>query len=121
MEEKSSALPLARHLATAQVHFDFSEGVFVLRLGKRLGPPQYCLYPGQQFADGKRLGDVVIGAQLKADDFVHFLPTRREHDDRNRRPLAFKLLADVEPAHAWHHDVEDHEVGRFARWLAPGR
>jgi hypothetical protein len=72
---------------------------------------------GQQFADGERLGHVVVGAQLQADDFVDFLAASGEHDDRNRGPLGFELLADVETAHFRHHHVQNDEVRRYLEGL----
>src|SRR5262245_46568773 len=52
----------AADLVAAQVHFDVAESVAVLFLGKGSRAPQHRLHPGQQLANGKRLGYVVVGA-----------------------------------------------------------
>src|SRR5205807_1456429 len=108
-------LSLARDLATAQIHFDVAEGVALLVLGYGLGAAQHGFHAGQQLADGEWLGDVVVGAQFESDDLVDFLASRGQHDDWDRRPFSFELLADIEAAHARHHDVQDDQVGRFGQ------
>src|SRR5207245_4314958 len=56
------------------------------------------------FANRKRLGDVVVRSQFESDNFVHFLPARRQHNDGNRNPLGLELLADIQAAHTRHQD-----------------
>src|SRR5262245_297402 len=102
----------AADLVAAEVDFDITESIAVLLLRQRLRAPEHGFDTSEQFANGKRLGDVVVGAELEADYFVHFLATGSEHDDGNRGPLGFELFANVEAAHSRHHDVEDDQVGR---------
>src|SRR5208282_401172 len=106
-------LPLTRHLATAQIYLDITKRVAVLLFGNGMRTAEDGLYAGQQLTNGERLGDVIIRSQLEPDDFVHFLAPGGKHDDRDGRPLGLELFANVQPAHARHHDIEDHEVGRF--------
>src|ERR1700730_313272 len=97
----------AKNLIAPEVDLDVAEGIAVHLLRESLRASQYGLDASEQFADGKRLGDVVIGAELKPDDLIHFLTASGEHDDRNRRPLGLELLAHIEPAHARHHHIEN--------------
>ena len=59
----------------------------------------------------ERLGDVVVGAHLQADDPVRLLRHGGQQDDRDPRRLA-QVPAQRETVLAGHHDVEDHEVDR---------
>src|SRR6266550_1704393 len=108
---KIERLTAARYLATAQIHFDIPKGVTVLLFRNCMGAAKDSLYPGQQFANRKRLGDVVVRSQLEAHHFVHFLSARGQHDDGNGCALGLELFADIQAAHAGHHDVEDDQVG----------
>ena len=47
----------------------------------RLQPAQHALHPCQQFARVEGLGDVVVGAELQADDAVDDIGRGRDHDD----------------------------------------
>jgi hypothetical protein len=71
------------------------------------------LYARKEFADGEGLGDVIVGAEFEAHDFIDLLATRGEHDDGNRRAFGLELLANVQAAHARHHHVENDEVWRI--------
>ncbi len=54
--------------------------------GRRSGPlkaTQHRLDAGDQFAGGKRLGDVVVGAEFQAQDAVVFAGARSKKDDGN--------------------------------------
>ena len=44
--------------------------------------PDCRLYAGHQLTRAERLGDIVIGAQLKQQHFVDDLGYRAEYDDR---------------------------------------
>src|SRR5206468_2752561 len=50
---------------------------------------------GDQLAQAEGLHDVVVGAELEADDAVALLAARGDDDDRHVRPRA-QLAADVE-------------------------
>src|SRR5262249_31382364 len=107
----------ATDLVAAEVDFDIAKSVAVLFLRKSLGAPQNGFHAGQQFANGKGLGNVVISAELEANHLVHFLTARGQHDDRNRGALGFELLANVEAAHPGHHHVQNDEGGRTLEGL----
>ena len=86
----------------------------------RLGPSLRAAEQGpdarHQLARAERLGDVVVGPQLEADDAVRLLGAGREHDDGQRAGLggAAQRAADLEAVDAGQHEIEDHQV-RHAR------
>ena len=78
------------------------------------GAAQHRAHARQQLGDRKRLGDVVVGAQLEAEHLVGLGRARRQHHDRRRdRPRA-QLAAHVEAVLLRQHHVEDHQVRREA-------
>src|SRR5207253_7641945 len=107
---KIHRLAATQDLVAAQVHLDIAEGIAILLFRERLRPTQNSLHASQQFPDRKGLGDVVVGTELEAYNLIHFLATRRKHDDGNRRALSLQLFADLQAAHPRHHHVEHDEV-----------
>jgi hypothetical protein len=57
----------------------------------------------------KRLGEVVVGAELEPEHAVDLLAAGREHQHRHGGSVA-QLLADGEAVAAWQHDVEQDDV-----------
>jgi len=53
----------------------------VQRLGLKDLPAEDGLDSGFEFAQAERLGDIVVGADLKADDFVNDVAFGCQHDD----------------------------------------
>ena len=53
-----------------------------------LAAAKHGLHAHQQFVDSKGLGQIVVGADLKAVDQVHLGAAGSEHDDGYRRELA---------------------------------
>jgi hypothetical protein len=89
-------------------------GLDPLALARRRGPVELSptelgAHAAQQLSDRERLGDVVVGTDLQADDLVDLGVLGGQQDDRHRAPRAH-IAADVEPASSRHHDVEDQEV-----------
>ncbi len=84
----------------------------LLRGGQQVGAPQQCLDPCQQLGERERLGQVVVRAQLQAEHPVEFGRLGGEHQDRRRAALGAQRLADLQPVHARHHQVEHQQVGR---------
>lgn len=76
---------------------------------------QYRARPGDQFARVKRLGQVVVGAQLDADDSVHCVALRGDHDDRHRQRAAAEAAANRQSVLAWHHQVKYSQTGYAKR------
>ena len=65
--------------------------------------------PGDQLAEAERFGDVVIGAELEAQDPIELLAPRRQHDDRSRRSLP-QLATDVAAVHVGQAEVQQHHL-----------
>ena len=74
------------------------------------GAAQHRPDPRGHLARAERLDDVVVGAELEADDAVGLLAAGGEHDDRDARALA-QRAADVVAGAVGEHHVEEDEVG----------
>ena len=68
------------------------------------------MHAAHELARGEGLGDVVVGAELEAEDAVDLVAARGEHDDRDVRGGA-QVLAMSSPDLPGQHHVEDDEVG----------
>ena len=60
----------------------------------------------------ERLGQVVVGAELEAEDAVELGRLRGQHQDRRRAAARAQRLRHLETVEAGHHQVEDEQVGR---------
>ena len=67
-------------------------------------------HAGHELVDPVRLGDVVVGTDLEADDGVELGRLGGHHDDRHRR-IGPDRPADVDARQPGEHHVEQHEVG----------
>jgi len=78
----------------------------------RRSPPQHGAHAGQQLARIEGFGQVVVGAQLEADDLVDVLAPRGQHEDRQRGCLrrGAQPPAHLETVHPRQHHVEQHHV-----------
>ena len=101
----------ARHLGAPHIDDDLAEAIDVAaRLRRRPTAPQQRLESGHQLDRLERLRQIVVGAELQADDLVDDLPPRREHQDwRGDAALAYRA-ADVEAVHSRQHHVEHDQV-----------
>src|SRR5437868_8038467 len=81
-------------------------------------------HPRNELARIERLRHVVVGADLEADDLVHVLIARGEHEHRQITALA-DPLADLDAVDVGQHEVEDDERGLLgldeAQRLVPAR
>ena len=86
------------------------------------GAAQHRADPQRQLTRAERLGDVVVGAGLEADETIGLVPQRGQHDHRDRPPGA-EPAAHLETVDAGQHEVEDDEVrgllGHPAQRLLP--
>ncbi len=71
---------------------------------------QYRLHAQDQLARAEGLGDVIVGADLQAQDAVVLVATGGKHDDRHR-PLPPHPPAHLQAVHAGEHQVEHDQVG----------
>src|SRR5262249_14346409 len=79
--------------------------------GGNLAAAKHRTDAGDQLAQLTRLGEVIVGAELEADDAVDGARRRGEHDDRHARAL-LEGAHDGEPVLLRHVEVEDDEVSR---------
>ena len=102
--------PAVHPLAADAVHLDLPGHHHVGR-GRSVGAPQHRLHPGDQLPRRERLRDVVVRAELEAEDAVDLVVAGGEHDDGQRA-----VGADA-PAHldavdlAGQAEVEDRQLG----------
>ena len=75
--------------------------------------PQGDPQAGQQFANSKGLGEIVIGTGVECRNLVGLLPPRRENNDRHPRPAA-EFGDYFEPADIGKSQVKQHNIGRLA-------
>lgn len=72
----------------------------------------------------ERLGDVVVGTDLQADDSINNVTLSRHHDDRKRGALA-DLTCDAQAVHIGQRKVQGYEIdvvaGQRAHNISPAR
>ena len=107
---QGEVLAVELHLAAAAVEFDAAG--FEQPRGRGLRA-ELELDARDQFADEERLDDVVVRAQLKADDAVGFGSARGEKNNRRLRQFGIVAdpFADIEPVGIGQHDIEQDQVG----------
>ena len=88
------------------------------RLGVRAA--EHSAHTRYELAWGKRLRDVVVCAEVEADDAVRLLPARRQQYDRQRGAAA-DPATELEAVGAREHDVEDDEIRRLLLEQPAGR
>ncbi len=100
---------VADHVQTPGVEADH----LGLALLTEADPAQQGLDPGLQLAGAEGLADVVIGAQLQADDPVGLVGAGGEHDDRHlgQARVFAHPAAEAEAVLVGQHHVEDRQVG----------
>ena len=74
----------------------------------RRRPTEDGLHPSDELPRVERLRQVVVGPDLEADDLVHVLVARGQHQDRHVGALA-DPAADLDPVDVREHQVEDDE------------
>ena len=113
-------LIFTEHFTGAEVQLELTEcndGLFLRRRARQFVrlTTQHGANTRQQFTRVKRLWNVVISANLKADNTVNFFTLRRHHDDRHRVALAAQTATNREPVFARQHQVQHHQVEGFTR------
>src|SRR5262245_22550490 len=112
-EGKTERLPVEEELVGVEVEPEPPALEHLVRRAWLLGqaPPEHGVHPGHQLAGAERLGHVVVGPELQAEDTVDLGGARREDDDRQRarRLGGAEPAADLEPVDPGQHEVEDHQ------------
>ena len=80
-----------------------------------VGAPQERPDPAHQLAQGEGLGDVVVRAQLEADDLVELVAAGGQEQDRRLGADRAQAAEDLEAVDAREADVEHDQVGRLGR------
>ena len=78
------------------------------------GSAQQRPHPRQQFLEGERLGQVVVGAGVQPGDPLGHRVSGGEHKDGQVVAGAAEVTAHLEPVQPWHHHVEHQGVGPVA-------
>ncbi len=111
-------LTVAKHLSAPKVYNDRAKAKRVERLRcARRGPaaPQQRFQPRQQLERLEWFAKIVIRAQLQAQDFVDYLATRSQHQNRRRDTSLPQIAAHIKAVFARQHDVQnDHVEVAFA-------
>ena len=83
---------------------------------RALEAAQHGFDAGHEFARAEGLGDVIVGAEFKAENAVGFAALRGQKDDRDRGKACglANLAAEFEAVFARNHDVEEEERGTLA-------
>ena len=107
-----AGLAAQARLACAQVDFELAEDQDLVVTGFGRRAPQQGLDTRQQFTRLERLGQVVVGAQLQANDAVHGLATRGQHQQRQpaRAGLGAQLAREVQAIAVGQHQVQQQGV-----------
>src|SRR5262249_24328303 len=79
-----------KYLSPPEIHFQISEGKHRFeRSSSWSGDMTKCgTHPREQLIDAERLGDIVVGTQVKCGDLRLFLLASRQYKDRDSGPLA---------------------------------
>ncbi len=91
-----------------RVQFEFSEPVRLGRLG--IAAAQKGVRARHEFADAKRLGDVIVRPEVQAENDVFLLALGREHDDGRLDAALAHRAADLVAVHFGEHDIEQYQV-----------
>ncbi|CAI9009246.1 hypothetical protein EMIT0158MI4_80024 [Burkholderia ambifaria] len=77
---------------------------------ERVDAPQQRLDPRDEFQHRERFRQIVVGAELEAEDPVHLARARAGNDDRRVARHRAGAPADFQPVDAGQHQVEDQRV-----------
>ena len=117
LERQRQLLAVAEGLVVAHVDRESANVQDALILVLRCGAAQKRLHAGNQLAHGEGLGDVIVRAQLEAENLVHFVALGGQHDDRNIRGggLALQSSAHFHTVDTRQHDVQENQRRALVR------
>ena len=96
-----------------RVNFEAANANDGWRFDLAFGTAKHGTHAGNEHSWRKRFGDVIIRADLKASDLIHFFGEGGEHDDGNVA-FAAQNFADFAPVNVGEHQVKDDEIWFFA-------
>ena len=110
-----AVLRVHHHGARIPVDFQRAKAHLLGRRRAAVGAPaQHCAHAGQQLARLKRLGQVVVGTHLQADDAVHRVALGCEHQHRYLGAAACERTdapAHLQAIHVRQHQIQNDELG----------
>ena len=102
-------------LGSRRVQREVADADDAARGRRRATSPKQCLDPREQLRHRERLGEVIVGAELEANDLVRRLTSGGEHEDGRGDASRAEIAAHVEAAGAGQHDVQQDGIERAAR------
>src|SRR5579872_1071502 len=114
-EEQQERVFLSRQFDQVSVSVYFSGRLIELQVGIYQGftsglvTTQHGPNAGDQFVEGERFGDVVIGTQVQRIHLIRHLVTRREHNDGDI-VLESQAAAHLEAIEAGHGDIQQDDM-----------
>ena len=111
------AMPVGERLQGIRVDEEAFSRIDARPRGLGGGAAEDGLHARRKLLGGERLYDVVIRAELEAEDPVRFFRAGGKDDDRNggEVPVGADAAADREPVRVRKHEVQDDEVRLFGR------
>src|SRR5690606_40503928 len=103
---------VARDLPPPEIDAEVPAGQGLVLVSGR-GATEKGADPGHELARAEGLGDIIVRAELEADDLVDLAGLRGEHKN-GQVHLAAQVAADLKPVHCWGHEVQVHECRAFA-------
>ena len=125
MGRSVTASPRAAHVVRSRIDLDVAEahrlGELVLHSTRR-SAAQQRVDAREQLEQAKRLGDVVVGAEMKAEHFVGLFAARAEDEHWRVDAILAQRAQHAIAVHARQHEVEHDQIGRDrTREREPGR
>src|SRR5882672_3739544 len=75
-----------------------------------LPAPQQCTQSRQKFSELERFRQIVVCAGIQSTDAILHCISRREHENRDPRPLRAQFAANLEAVALWDHHVENDRI-----------
>lgn len=73
-------------------------------------PAKDRLHPEHQLPGVERLGEIIVGTGLQAEDAIRFGTLRGEHDHRGLNPVPTQSPEHLQPAHTGKHEIQNDQV-----------
>ena len=86
------------------------DGVDIRLYQGAFGPPQNGLNACHQFAWIKGFGQVIVGPEFQAEDFIYILVAGGQHYDRHRVVFRPQAAADIQPVQPGKHYIKHNQL-----------
>jgi hypothetical protein len=99
------------HKSASRIKVDISDLNYFVRIGLGCGRTPYrSADAGRQLPNMKWLGDVIIRAGIERCHFVILAFAHSQHQDRQSGQALPHVATGLNPSHAWHVDVQEHDI-----------